>query len=74
MRPTHSIACTVVRGVQVHPVQPHGLTAAAVDDSRLGYALFGPGARKGALLCEGGTAARDVLRDDTDTDLRHQLD
>lgn len=53
--------------VGVSPVEPDALPAAVIRDSLRNYALFGPGARKGALMLDGGEDSYGVLWHDTDT-------
>ena len=57
----------------VAAVEPDALPAQVVKDSQTNYALFGPGARKGAYLMDGGAAAYDVLNDDQDINQEEAL-
>ena len=59
--------------VGVAPVEPDALPARVIKDSQTNYALFGPGARKGAYLMDGGEAAYDVLNDDQDINQEEAL-
>ena len=58
----------------VAAVEPDALPARVVTDSQTNYALFGPGARKGAYLMDGGAAAYDVLNDDQDINQEEALE
>ena len=57
----------------VAAVEPDALPARVIKDSQTNYALFGPGARKGAYLMDGGEAAYDVLNDDQDINQEEAL-
>jgi hypothetical protein len=57
----------------VAAVEPDALPASVIKDSQTNYALFGPGARKGAYLMDGGAAAYDVLNDDQDINQEEAL-
>jgi hypothetical protein len=59
--------------VGVAPVEPDALPARVIKDSQTNYAIFGPGARKGAYLMDGGAAAYDVLNDDQDINQEEAL-
>ena len=59
--------------VSVAAVEPDALPASVIKDSQTNYALFGPGARKGAYLMDGGEAAYDVLNDDQDINQEEAL-
>ena len=59
--------------VGVAAVEPDALPARVIKDSQTNYALFGPGARKGAYLMDGGEAAYDVLNDDQDINQEEAL-
>ena len=57
----------------VAAVEPDALPARVIKDSQTNYAIFGPGARKGAYLMDGGEAAYDVLNDDQDINQEEAL-
>ena len=57
----------------VAAVEPDALPGRVIKDSQTNYALFGPGARKGAYLMDGGDAAYDVLNDDQDINQEEAL-
>ena len=54
-------------------MEPDALPARVIKDSQTNYAIFGPGARKGAYLMDGGEAAYDVLNDDQDINQEEAL-
>ena len=57
----------------VAAVEPDALPGRVIKDSQTNYALFGPGARKGAYLMDGGEAAYDVINDDQDINQEEAL-
>ena len=60
--------------VSVAAVEPDALPASVIKDSQTNYALFGPGARKGAYMMDGGEAAYDVINDDQDINQEEALE
>ncbi len=60
--------------VGVAPVEPDALPARVIKDSHTNYALFGPGARKGVYMMDGGEEAYDVINDDQDINQEEALE